>query len=115
VGDEALKAVAALLAENRRTEDVVCRWGGEEFAVLLPGMNHAIACRHAEQWRTRLAAMTIDGLGNALRLTASFGVTTFPQQAGNIVDLMHLADERLYRAKSNGRNCVVGLESAPPA
>lgn len=107
-GDMALKAVGALLSTTTRVQDLACRLGGEEFAVLLMGMGHEGAVERAERWRATLAATPIPADGTTLRLTASFGVATFPNQAGNLVELMKLADTRMYRAKSAGRDRVVG-------
>ena len=107
-GDAALKAVGSMLSATTRVGDLACRLGGEEFAVLLMGMGHEGAMERAEKWRSTLAEMTISADGAALRLTASFGVATFPLQAGNLVELMKVADTRMYRAKSLGRDRVAG-------
>ncbi len=110
-GDEALRATSTALAENRRAEDLVCRWGGEEFAVLLPGTGHDTACALAEAWRVKLASTTMLARGTPVQLTASLGVATFPLEADSLLALMQLADARLYQAKARGRNCVVGAAS----
>ena len=107
-GDEALKVIGLLLRSTCRAEDLACRLGGEEFAVLLPGMGHAGAIARAQEWRTALASLKTRIGGVELSLTASFGVATFPQHAVTLVDLMRCADDRLYRAKAAGRNCVAG-------
>lgn len=107
-GDAALKAVGAMLSATTRADDLACRLGGEEFAVLLSGVSHALASERAEKWRALLAATVIPAAGAALRLTASFGVATLQRRDGSIDELMRVADTRLYRAKSLGRNRVVG-------
>ena len=110
-GDAALRAVGAMLGATTRVGDLACRLGGEEFAVLLPGMGHEGAMERAEKWRASLAGMPIPTDGSALRLTASFGVATFPLEADTLVGLMKVADTRLYRAKALGRDRVVGPEA----
>jgi diguanylate cyclase (GGDEF)-like protein/PAS domain S-box-containing protein len=107
-GDAALKAVGSMLSATTRVGDLACRLGGEEFAVLLLGMGHEGAMERAETWRAALAEVTIPTDGAALRLTASFGVATFPLHAATLVELMKVADTRLYRAKAMGRDRVIG-------
>ena len=107
-GDVALKAVGSMLSATTRVGDLACRLGGEEFAVLLMGMGHDGAIERAEKWRATLAEMTVPAEGTTLRLTASFGVATFAEQAGSLVELMKVADTRMYRAKSLGRDRVIG-------
>jgi diguanylate cyclase (GGDEF)-like protein/PAS domain S-box-containing protein len=111
VGDVALKAVGHMLVATTRTEDLACRLGGEEFAVLMTDTDHATALARAETWRATLAATSVLADGIVLRLTASFGVATFPQQAGSLSDLLRLADHRMYRAKAQGRDSVFGEAS----
>lgn len=110
-GDAALKAVGSMLAATVQAGQLAARLGGEEFAVLLPGADHADALAQAEQWRRTLAEMTILADGAVLRLTASFGVASFPDQADALVSLMKIADSRLYRAKALGRDRVAGASS----
>jgi diguanylate cyclase (GGDEF)-like protein len=110
-GDLALKAVGSMLGATTRLGDLAFRLGGEEFAVLLMGMGHDGAMGRAATGRSTLAQMTVPADGTTLRLTASFGVATFAQQAGTLVELMKLADTRLYRAKSLGRDRVIGETS----
>ena len=107
-GDVALKVVGSMLTATTRVGDLAFRLGGEEFAVLLVGMGHDGALERAENWRATLAETTTPADGITLRLTASFGVATFPQQAGSLVELMKIADARMYRAKSLGRDQVIG-------
>jgi diguanylate cyclase (GGDEF)-like protein/PAS domain S-box-containing protein len=107
-GDEALKLIASLLGSTSRAEDLACRLGGEEFAVLLPGMSHEKALQRADEWRVALAAQKTRIGGTELRLTASFGVATYPQHGETLVDLMRCVDSRMYLAKAQGRNRVVG-------
>ena len=80
--------------------------------VLLLGMGHDAAVERAESWRSTLAEMTILADGTALKLTASFGVATSPEQAGTLAELMKVADTRMYRAKSLGRDRVIGASAA---
>lgn len=99
-GDQALSGVANLLKETARSGDYVCRFGGEEFALILPHTTKLNALKLAE--RIRLAMDRIH-----LPLTISVGVTTFPQDAPGWKNLIEKADKALYEAKRQGRNRVV--------
>jgi diguanylate cyclase (GGDEF)-like protein/PAS domain S-box-containing protein len=107
-GDTALRAVGSMLTATTRIGDLAFRLGGEEFAILLVGMGHEGAMERAEKWRSALFEMAVPVDGTTLKLTASFGVATFPQQSGTLVELMKIADARMYRAKALGRDRVVG-------
>lgn len=103
-GDRVLEAFGALLRQQTRPTDVVTRFGGEEFVVLMPHTGLAQALVIAERIRTALAAMLIDPLPSAV--TASFGVAEFA--VGEKDDaLLRRADQALYVAKQSGRNRVV--------
>lgn len=105
-GDIMLKALGELLQSDTRGEDIVCRYGGEEFVAILPSAapNHAIA--RAEGWRRAFEALRIPYDNQTLKATLSCGVATFPQNGDNSEDLIRAADKALYKAKSDGRNCV---------
>ncbi len=106
-GDEVLKNLAALLIGKVRTTDVPCRYGGEEFLLLLPGMPPDIALARAEHWRETFAAMTSMSGALAIKATLSVGVAMYPTHATTMAELIHCADLALYRAKDGGRNRVV--------
>ena len=76
VGDTTLRALAALLKRQFRPTDLLCRFGGEEFAVLLPATDEANAYEMAEQARAAIADLAISAGGSQLRITASFGVAS---------------------------------------
>jgi diguanylate cyclase (GGDEF)-like protein len=107
-GDAAIRHVAAALREGRRDTDVVARFGGEEFALLLPGTDHVGAIKAAERVRVRLSTTLVDTVG---QVTASMGVATWPQDGATEERLVWVSDQRLYAAKEGGRNRVCG---APP-
>ncbi|WP_454684855.1 diguanylate cyclase domain-containing protein [Ancylobacter moscoviensis] len=105
-GDEVIRAVGRLIAEELRREDIAGRIGGEEFVILLPQSGHEDARLLAERLRARIAELHIGALAGAT-LTASFGVA----EAGPnepLDEVMERADEMLYRAKRGGRNRVEG-------
>lgn len=107
VGDIVLKRVAARLKADSRGFDLVARWGGEEFALLLPETTLAAARATCERLREGLMAIDYADIDPALRITASFGVA----EAGALDShhrLLLQADQALYRAKANGRNRVEG-------
>jgi two-component system chemotaxis response regulator CheY len=115
-GDRALRLVAGLLAEHLRNYDVVGRWGGEEFLLLLPGASVAEAKAAAERIRERLADTDLGLNGGGSAVTASFGVATVtpetvrPGGTGGeqwLDRLVRAADRALYQAKGKGRNQVV--------
>jgi diguanylate cyclase (GGDEF)-like protein len=110
-GDAAIRHVAAALKEGRRDTDVVARFGGEEFVLLLPGTDHLGATKAAERVRVRLSTTLLDGVG---QVTASMGVATWPQDGATEERLVWVADQRLYSAKEGGRNrvCAAPLEPA---
>lgn len=101
VGDQVLVYLANTMKAAAGEHAVCCRYGGEEFVVLLPDKGLAEAWEIAE--RVRLAVCAEASLCGE-KITISAGVAAFPEQADNTVDLFHLADQRLYEAKRNGRN-----------
>ena len=108
VGDLVLQAVASVLAGGVREEDLVCRWGGEEFVLVLPTAGPADAARRAETLRQSLGAHAISSPGaGALRVTGSFGVACFPKHGEDMECLIAAADRALYAAKHAGRDQVV--------
>jgi diguanylate cyclase (GGDEF)-like protein len=110
VGDEILTFIASILhSHSLRTSDFKCRYGGEEFLVVLPGATQERTQRVAEDIRLRIAhSVPYDNDDIQIKITASFGVALF-QHANNqsVIDVIHQADLALYEAKSRGRNCVV--------
>ena len=107
VGDQVLRAVADYLASNTRDGDVACRYGGEEFVVLLPGTSFETALQRAEQWRAEIAALVVPSIERP-SVTVSIGVAAHPDHTRNGEALVRLADAAMYEAKSSGRNRVVG-------
>jgi diguanylate cyclase (GGDEF)-like protein/PAS domain S-box-containing protein len=111
VGDEVLRRVAKVLHELHRENHLVCRYGGEEFCILLPGFEASEAVEAAE--RIRLAIMGIRLSEPAeLRLTASLGVSELCFDAADPQEMINQADTCLYMAKRQGRNQVVCFESS---
>jgi diguanylate cyclase (GGDEF)-like protein len=107
-GDAGLRQVAELLLEGVRGEDVVCRYGGEEFAVVLCGVRADDALDRAERIRSRVAETELHWHQQGLTsVTVSIGVATYPVHARSSDKLMRAADAALYQAKRTGRNRVV--------
>ncbi len=105
VGDLALTRIADLLRSSLRRQDAICRWGGDELLIFLPETSLAGAAEAAEKIRARLAAVPLVVQGGELRLSLSLGVA----EAGRdepVAEVVHRADEALYRAKREGRNRV---------
>jgi diguanylate cyclase (GGDEF)-like protein/putative nucleotidyltransferase with HDIG domain len=114
VGDEVLRAVARVLCDAARSSDLVCRYGGEEFCVALPGAMAAEAAAVAERVRQAVAAAPLAGVP----VTVSLGVSAAELGAGTYQQLIDQADRALYAAKRTGRDRVVTfdpLASSPPA
>lgn len=107
LGDEVIKSLAHLLQDTARADDVVCRFGGEEFLLLLPNMPQAVALARAEQWRQTFSDTVIDTAGHRIQATLSIGMAEYPLQGLTQAELIGNADRALYRAKSEGRNRVV--------
>ncbi|HYF00496.1 MAG TPA: GGDEF domain-containing protein [Planctomycetota bacterium] len=104
-GDAVLRALADRLSGARRREDLLCRWGGEEFVLLLPGMEVAQALLFAERIRAAVAADPVQAAGLSFPVTVSLGLAGLA--ADDTVDaLLARADAAVYRAKKNGRNRV---------
>jgi diguanylate cyclase (GGDEF)-like protein len=102
-GDETLRAVADLLLKNSRAIDVISRYGGDEFAILLVETPRAVAFAYAERIRARLSACS---LSHGRQLTASLGTVCVPMDAVSADALFRAADEALYAAKRAGKNRV---------
>ncbi|MDP9940983.1 GGDEF domain-containing protein [Ectopseudomonas alcaliphila] len=110
VGDRALVHFAKVLAQRLRVNDLFCRLGGEEFAVLLPGSKATQAREIAESMRERLAAQPLAVDDSMLPMTLSAGVACFGLDGQSLDELMLAADRRTYAAKRAGRNRVITRE-----
>ncbi|GGR23659.1 diguanylate cyclase [Deinococcus ruber] len=110
-GDALLQALGGVLKKSVRTEDVACRYGGEEFALLLTGVTLQQASKRAEQVREAVAALRVMNQGKVLNgVSASLGVATFPQHGRDLAGLVRASDLALYRAKREGRNRVISAD-----
>jgi diguanylate cyclase (GGDEF)-like protein len=111
-----LMELSALLRRCVRGSDTVCRYGGEEFALLLPDARLEGAQRKAEEIRAAVKALDLRFHGKRVGvLSASFGVALFPDHAADAEPLLSKADEALYGAKAAGRDRVVVSDAAAPA
>lgn len=106
VGDQLLIELAHLMKQSSRGSDVVCRYGGEEFLLILPGANQADAVQHAEELRQRCIETGIQFEGKDLRVSMSFGVATYPVHGQEAECIIICADKALYHSKNTGRNRV---------
>lgn len=107
-GDAVLAAVAEAVDHAARAADVVCRYGGEEFAVVLADTNPDEARAACERLRAVVAGVRVPTPdGSMVKVTASFGVATLTEPGTDRAALVAAADEALYEAKGSGRNCVV--------
>ncbi|MFH6564652.1 GGDEF domain-containing protein [Pseudomonas kulmbachensis] len=102
-GDKILSHLAKIMKEISRDDDVVCRVGGEEFLILLPGLSSKSAEEFANRLRVEVEAMKFELVKN---ITISLGVACWNRDAGDILTVLKIADEMLYKAKRNGRNRV---------
>ncbi len=107
-GDTLLRLVGAFLKNFTRGEDIACRYGGEEFIVVLPGATLDATCQRAEELRLGIGDLSIRYHDQVLAgITVSLGVAVFPEHGMSDETLVKVADMALYRAKGQGRNCVV--------
>lgn len=106
-GDLAIKTIADVLKSNARSVDVPARIGGEEFNVLLPGINSEGAMIAAERIRKSIESVEIDTIGH---ITGSLGVATYFEHSEDVEELLELTDQAMYTSKRNGRNRVTIAE-----
>jgi diguanylate cyclase (GGDEF)-like protein len=107
-GDQVLTVVGALLKSKVRGSDIACRYGGEEFVLVLPQAGVDAANRRAEDARLAIADLDLNHAGRPLgKMTASLGIAVFPDHAEDIDSLLRAADVALYAAKGAGRNRVI--------
>ncbi len=106
-GDEVLKRISQVLVGNLRDQDTVFRYGGEEFICSLPKTSKGEALLIAERIRERIVAAFTDHEKNTGRyVTASFGISTYPEDGVSMGRLINRADDAMYRIKKNGRNGI---------
>ncbi len=115
VGNQALIHVAALISAQVRKLDIVCRYGGEEFAVILPETELYSAIPVGERIRLTLAGTPLQQDGVLLELTVSLGLATYlPYSLSSATELISQADQYLYEAKKNGRNRLCHTDVPQP-
>lgn len=105
-GDQFIQAVADLLKAHTRDFDFACRYGGEEFLLVMPSTTATIAVKRAEQIRRQCANIRIKHDNEELSITISMGIATYPRHSKNADELLIKADKAMYKSKRNGRNKV---------
>ncbi|WP_017304454.1 PAS domain-containing protein [Spirulina subsalsa] len=107
-GDFVLQTLAEFLQKQVRESDIVCRYGGEEFTLILPNVSLELAYERAELLRQRIKKLPLNYQGKNLgQLSFSAGLATFPEQGDTVQSLIRRADEALYEAKGQGRDRVI--------
>jgi diguanylate cyclase (GGDEF)-like protein len=106
-GDVALQDLCQTLRTHVRSEDVACRYGGDEFVLILPDTSAEVAAQRAEEMRIAVEHVEVHYRGRSLRLmTLSFGIASFPADGRTSQELLRASDSALFRAKSEGRDRV---------
>jgi diguanylate cyclase (GGDEF)-like protein len=114
IGDSVLRHAAEQLRALVRAEDTVGRYGGEEFIIVLPGLQEAEAVHMAERLRAVIAQSPFNlPDSRQVAITLSLGVATFPDDGRTLEAIIAAADNAMYQAKHNGRNCVCRVPQAP--
>ena len=106
-GDKVLKKVGEILLKSKRKEDMACRYGGDEFIVLLPETDKFMGTLVAEKLHEMLDSLVIDHNGEEIRVRCSGGLASFPIDSDSAEELTECADKALYNAKSRGRQRLV--------
>jgi diguanylate cyclase (GGDEF)-like protein/PAS domain S-box-containing protein len=106
-GDMVLRELGELLQKQIRSEDIACRFGGEEFILILPEANQEVTVKRADQIREVVKTMRLENRGQSLGvISVSIGVAIYPNHSSTSEGILKKADEALYRAKHNGRDRV---------
>jgi two-component system cell cycle response regulator len=103
-GDAVLKGLASMMTECMRESDIITRWGGEEFIVLMPCTELDVAIEAAERLRKSVEQYRFE---DGIYVTISIGVAKWQIEAESVENVLSRADQSLYKAKHNGKNCVV--------
>lgn len=106
-GDDFIVLIANVIRENIRAGDIACRYGGDEFAIVLNNVSKTIAQKRAELLRDRIATHPIMYEGDKVGITVSIGIAMYPVHGTSVEGLLQKADQALYLAKQKGKNCVV--------
>ena len=107
-GDAVLRAMGEYLLTAARGEDIVCRYGGEEFVLVMAQASHSTVLQRAEKLRQGVQELGIEYEGRLVGpITISIGIGIFPDHANNVETVLRVADAAMYRAKQSGRNRVV--------
>jgi diguanylate cyclase (GGDEF)-like protein len=112
VGDSVLVAIASLLKKYVRGSDIVCRYGGEEFLLVIHSTTADNAAKRAEEIRQASAALCTQYEHGTVRITISFGIAIYPDHGNNVESLISKADQALYQSKRAGRNQVTIWQGA---
>jgi len=112
-GDEIMRVLGRMLGRQVRVEDIACRYGGEEFTLVLPGCSLEAACQRAEVLCGNVRDLRVPFAGQVLGgVTLSVGVAAYPQHGATGPAVMRSADSALYQAKLAGRNRVMPASMA---
>jgi diguanylate cyclase (GGDEF)-like protein len=110
-GDTVLAAVGALLQSRTRVEDIACRYGGEEFALIMPDAHLEFLLKRAEELREEVKHLQVHYRGKPLeKISLSLGLSSYPEHGNSAAELLRIADAALYRAKADGRDRVIVAE-----
>jgi diguanylate cyclase (GGDEF)-like protein/PAS domain S-box-containing protein len=113
-GDAVLREFSQLLVTRTRKVDIICRYGGEEFLIVLPGASLADTLNRAENLLAATRTMRVISRGRELgAISASMGVALYPDHGDTARSLIRAADDALYKAKANGRDCVILAATHP--
>ena len=105
-GDYVLKITASIIQDNVRNIDIVSRYGGEEFSVVLVNANKKVSLKTAERIRKEIENFKFNQNNIKERLTISIGMGEFPSDANNKEDIIKYSDSKMYIAKKDGKNCI---------
>ena len=115
-GDAVIRQLGVFVRQNVRGSDVACRYGGEEFTIIMPGASEEAVASRAEELRSAIAGMHVQNGSQTLGpVTISLGFAVFPQHASTLPGALRAADAALYKAKNDGRNrvCVYDEKKTP--
>ncbi len=111
-GDLMLQALADIMKKCVRSADIVCRYGGEEFVIVIPGASEPTVSRCAEEIRSKFQELCIESENRTIHATVSLGAAIYPLHGSNVDEVFVQADRAMYRAKQAGRNQVIVISTA---